>query len=65
MCCEVADKDGQAIRKVTPEGLIQTVAGTNEAGDDESVTLDAFGRMIITENDAGFIRTIDFLPMTP
>jgi hypothetical protein len=30
----VADKDGQAIRKLTPEGTIVTVAGTNVAGDD-------------------------------
>jgi sugar lactone lactonase YvrE len=30
----IADKDGHAIRKVTPAGMIVTVAGTNEAGDD-------------------------------
>jgi streptogramin lyase len=30
----IADKDGQAIRKVTTNGIIVTVAGTNVAGDD-------------------------------
>jgi sugar lactone lactonase YvrE len=30
----IADKDGHAIRKVTPAGLLVTVAGTNEPGDD-------------------------------
>ena len=30
----IADKDGHAIRKVTPHGLIFTVAGTSVAGDD-------------------------------
>jgi serine/threonine-protein kinase len=30
-----------------------------------AVTMDKQGRIIITENDAGFVRTIDFLPMTP
>ena len=29
----IADKDGHAIRKVTPDGVITTVAGTNSAGD--------------------------------
>lgn len=30
----IADKEAHAIRKVTPDRLIVTVAGTNEAGDD-------------------------------
>lgn len=30
----IADKDGHAIRKVAPDGVITTVAGLNEAGDD-------------------------------
>jgi sugar lactone lactonase YvrE len=30
----IADKDAHAIRKVTPEGTIVTVAGVNEPGDD-------------------------------
>jgi hypothetical protein len=30
-----------------------------------AVTVDPRGRIIITENDAGFIRVIDFLPMAP
>lgn len=30
----IADKDAHAIRKVTPEGMIVTVAGVNEPGDD-------------------------------
>jgi streptogramin lyase len=30
-----------------------------------AVTMDKQGRIIVTENDAGFIRTIDFLPFTP
>ena len=29
----IADKDAQGIRKVTPEGIIKTIAGTNVAGD--------------------------------
>lgn len=29
----IADKEAHAIRKVTPDGIIVTVAGTNEAGD--------------------------------
>lgn len=29
----IADKDAHAIRKVTPDGIITTVAGTNSAGD--------------------------------
>lgn len=30
----IADKDGQAVRKLSPDGKIHTVAGTNQAGDD-------------------------------
>jgi len=30
----IADKDAHAIRKVTPDGVISTVAGSNAAGDD-------------------------------
>jgi hypothetical protein len=30
----IADKDAHAIRKVTPDGVISTVAGMNERGDD-------------------------------
>lgn len=30
----IADKDAHAIRKLSPEGIITTVAGTNVAGDD-------------------------------
>lgn len=30
----VADKDAHAIRKIAPDGVISTVAGVNEAGDD-------------------------------
>ncbi|MSU20745.1 MAG: hypothetical protein EXS30_05055 [Pedosphaera sp.] len=33
----VADKDGHAIRKLTPEGRIVTVAGINEPGDDGNI----------------------------
>jgi hypothetical protein len=30
----IADKDANAVRKVTPDGIITTVAGTGESGDD-------------------------------
>jgi sugar lactone lactonase YvrE len=48
------DGDGQYFRSAGPK--------ISEA---RSVTLDAQGRIIIVENDAGFVRVIEFLPASP
>jgi hypothetical protein len=77
----LATHEGSQIWYVDPAGIIHLfVDGSPGAhsGDGDyfrdpgpklsevrAVTMDSRGRIIITENDAGFIRTIDFLPMFP
>jgi hypothetical protein len=46
----IADKDGNAIRKATRAGMIQTVAGTGEAGDDGSTAGPATQRRLSQPN---------------
>jgi sugar lactone lactonase YvrE len=50
----IHDGDGQYFR--TPGPKLSEI---------RAVTMDKQGRIIITENDGGFIRTIDFLRMSP
>jgi len=77
----LATHEGSQIWYVDSAGMIHLfVDGSRgaHAGDEEyfrvpgpkvsevrAVTVDKQGRIIITENDAGFIRVIDFLPVAP
>jgi len=48
----VADKEAHAIRRISPDGIITTVAGTSASGFDGDEPLPA------TENDTGYVRRI-------
>ncbi len=67
----VADRGNHSIRKITPDGMVSTIAGSNTVGSADGasatarfsspigVTIDAFGNIIVTDQNNHRIRSID------
>jgi sugar lactone lactonase YvrE len=67
----VADRGGNLVRKITPGGIVTTIAGSGHQGDSDGVgktatfgdpsgiAIDSKGNLFVTDSDYGIIRKID------